>query len=198
MAMIIEGQDFELNLLRTFLAVAQHGSMGRTAAAIAKTQPAVSQQMLRLERVIGRKLFCRSRNGVKLTSHGELLVTYADRAINLNAEALAQLREFDSVPLGPGVNDRKAFAGRTHTPKRVERTEPDVELRNVVGAATKREFLLTRVRGLVELALTTSIEVAAGTRPVHSREGPLSDEDCLPSGSRLLELGVAGPQAVPD
>jgi DNA-binding transcriptional LysR family regulator len=73
MTMAIDRRDLELSLLRTFLAVVQHGSMGRTTAAVAKTQPAVSQQMLRLEKVIGRKLFYRSRRGVKLTSHGELL-----------------------------------------------------------------------------------------------------------------------------
>src|ERR1035437_1794449 len=90
MTMTIDRKDLELSLLRTFLAVVQHGSMGRTAAAVARTQPAVSQQMLRLEKVIGRKLFYRSRGGVKLTSHGELLVTYANRAVDLNAEAPAR------------------------------------------------------------------------------------------------------------
>jgi DNA-binding transcriptional LysR family regulator len=67
--------------------------MGRTAAAVAKTQPAVSQQMARLETIIGRKLFYRSRGGVRLMSHGELLVEYAHRAIDLNEEVLQQLRE---------------------------------------------------------------------------------------------------------
>src|ERR1039458_7746527 len=71
MAMTSDREDLDLSLLRTFLAVVRHGSMGRTAAAVAKTQPAVSQQMLRLEKIIGRKLFYRSRAGVTLTSHGE-------------------------------------------------------------------------------------------------------------------------------
>ena len=81
-------EDLEFGLLRMFLAVVQHGSMGRTAAAVKKTQPAVSQQMLRLEKIIGRKLFYRSRNGVKLTSHGELLVAYANRAIDTGQKVL--------------------------------------------------------------------------------------------------------------
>jgi hypothetical protein len=79
MAITTDRKDLELSLLRTFLAVVRHGSMGRTAAAVSKTQPAVSQQMLRLEKIIGRRLFSRSRGGVKLTGHGELLVTYAIR-----------------------------------------------------------------------------------------------------------------------
>ena len=65
MAMTIDREDLELPLLRTFLAVTRHGRMGRAAAEVAKTQPAVSQQILLLEKIVGRKLFSRSRDGVK-------------------------------------------------------------------------------------------------------------------------------------
>ena len=145
MAITTDREDLELGLLRTFLAVVQHGSMGRTAAAVAKTQPAVSQQMLRLEKIIGRKLFYRSRNGVKLTSHGELLVAYANRAIDLNEEALARLREESaSGPVRLGVSERTALAGLTPALKRFQRTQPDVELKLMVAAPAKLEFLLTQ------------------------------------------------------
>jgi DNA-binding transcriptional LysR family regulator len=87
-----EARNLELSLLRTFLAVVQHGSMGKTAVAARVTQPAVSAQVLRLEKIVGRRLFVRNRNGAKLTSHGELLITYANRAVDLNEEALARLR----------------------------------------------------------------------------------------------------------
>jgi DNA-binding transcriptional LysR family regulator len=145
MAMTTDREDLELCLLRTFLAVVQHGSMGRTAAAGAKTQPAVSQQMLRLEKIIGRKLFYRSRNGVKLTSHGELLVAYANRAIDLNEETLARLREGSaSGPVRLGVSEQTALAGLTPALKRFQRTQPDVELKLMVAAPATLEFLLTQ------------------------------------------------------
>src|ERR1017187_5263165 len=138
-------EDLEFGLLRVFLAVVQHGSMGRTAVAVKKTQPAVSQQMLRLEKIIGRKLFYRSRNGVKLTSHGELLVAYANRAIDLNEEALARLREESaSGPVRLGVSEQTALAGLTPALKRFQRTQPDVELKLMVAAPAKLEFLLTQ------------------------------------------------------
>jgi len=88
----VETKNLELCLLRTFLALVQHGSMGKTAAAARVTQPAVSAQVLRLENIVGRRLFVRNRNGAKLTTHGELLITYANRAVSLNEEALARLR----------------------------------------------------------------------------------------------------------
>jgi len=145
MAMTTDRKDLELRLLRTFLAVVQYGSMGRTAAAGTKTQPAVSQRMLRLEKIIGRKLFYRSRNGVKLTSHCELLVAYANRAIDLNEEALARLREGSaSEPLRLGVSEQTALAGLTPALKRFQRTQPDVELRLMVAEPAKLEFLLTQ------------------------------------------------------
>ena len=145
MTMTTNREDLELSLLRTFLAVVRHGSMGRTAAAVAKTQPAVSQQMLRLEKILGRKLFYRSRGGVKLTSHGELLVAYANRALDLNEEALARLREESaSGPVRLGVSEQTALAALTPALKRFQRTHPDVELKLMVAAPSKLEFLLTQ------------------------------------------------------
>ena len=145
MTMTMDRKDLELSLLRTFLAVVQHGSMGRTAAAVARTQPAVSQQMLRLEKIVGRKLFYRSRDGVRLTSHGELLAAYAHRAIDLNEEALARLREESaSGPVRLGISEQMALAGLTPALKRFQRTHPEVELELMVAAPAKLEFLLTQ------------------------------------------------------
>jgi DNA-binding transcriptional LysR family regulator len=156
-------EDLELSLLRTFLAVVEHGSMGRTAAAGARTQPAVSQRILRLEKIIGRRLFYRSRNGVKLTSHGELLVEYANRAIGLNEEALTRLREeFASGPLRLGVSEQTALAGLAPALKRFQRTQPDVELKLMVAAPARLEFLLTH--GELDFVITDPTRIK--DRPV--------------------------------
>src|ERR1700730_18599180 len=93
MAMTTYQNDLEFSLLRTFLAVIRYGSMGRAATAVCRTQPAVSQQMLRLEKTIGKTAFTRARGGVKLTRNREMLVPYANRALEINEEALARLRE---------------------------------------------------------------------------------------------------------
>jgi len=145
MEMMTHREDLELGLLRMFLAVVRYGSMGRTAIAVARTQPAVSQQMLRLEKIIGCKLFYRSRGGVKLTSHGELLLEYANRAVDLNEEALARLREESaSGPVRLGVSEHTALAGLTPALKRFQRTHPEVELKLMVAAPEKLEFLLAQ------------------------------------------------------
>src|ERR1700686_5351207 len=88
----MEANNVEMGLLRTFLALVEHGSIGKTAVAVDKTQPAISQQMLRLEKIVGQKLFARGRNGIKLTRHGQVLETYAPRALEFNEEILLSLR----------------------------------------------------------------------------------------------------------
>jgi len=142
MAMTIDREDLEFSLLRTFLAVVQHGSMGRAAAANATTQPTMSQRILRLEKIIGRKLFSRSRDGLKLTGHGELLVAYAHPAIELNEEALARLREESvSGPVRLGASEETVLARLALTLKRFQRTYPNVELRLTVASPAKLGFL---------------------------------------------------------
>jgi DNA-binding transcriptional LysR family regulator len=147
MTTIAAQRDLELSLLRTFLAVVGHGSMAKTATAIAKTQPAVSQQMQRLEGIIGRKLFYRSRSGVTLTCHGELLVVYANHAIDLNEEVMARLREESaSGPVCLGVSEETALAGLTLALKRFQKTHPDVELKVIVATPAKLKLLLEQGR----------------------------------------------------
>jgi DNA-binding transcriptional LysR family regulator len=136
-------RDLEFSLLRTFLAVVGHGSMARTAAAIAKTQPAVSQQMQRLESIVGQKLFYRSRGGVTLTCHGELLVAYANRVIELNEQVLARLREESaSGSVCLGASEETALAGLALALKRFQKTHPEVELKLIVAAPARLKFLL--------------------------------------------------------
>ncbi len=145
MTMTTDREDLDLSLLRTFLAVVRHGSMGRTATAVAKTQSAVSQQMLRLEEIIGRKLFSRTRNGVCLTRHGELLVAYANRAVDLNEEALARLREESaSGPVRLGVSEETIVAGLTPALKRFQRSHPAVELRLTVARPPNSSLCLLK------------------------------------------------------
>jgi DNA-binding transcriptional LysR family regulator len=159
MTMTTSRNDLELSLLRTFLAVVRHGSMGRTAAAVAETQPAVSQQMARLEAIIGRKLFYRSRGGVILTSHGELLVEYAHRAIDLNEEVLKRLREESaSGPVRLGVSEETALAGLTLALKRFQKAHPAVELKLIVAAPAELEVLLAQ--GKLDFAIGDPTRIA--------------------------------------
>ena len=61
--------NLDLDLLRTFVAVADLNTFAAAAAAVCRTQSAVSQQMQRLEQLVGKELFARhGRNKLKPTN----------------------------------------------------------------------------------------------------------------------------------
>ena len=64
--------------LLTFRAVAREGSFSHAAAALALSQPAVSQQVGSLERELGTQLLVRGRGGTVPTPAGALLLEHAD------------------------------------------------------------------------------------------------------------------------
>jgi DNA-binding transcriptional LysR family regulator len=86
----------ELYPLKVFLAVATEKSFSRAAEKMLRTQPAISLAVQRLETDLGEKLIDRSSTPPILTDAGRILVEYARRFENLEAEmqnSLADLRE---------------------------------------------------------------------------------------------------------
>ncbi|MFC6742201.1 LysR substrate-binding domain-containing protein [Methylobacterium tardum] len=86
---------FDLDLLRTFVAIADNGSFTRAASRLSLTQSTVSLQIKRLEDGLTRRLFDRDGRELKLTPEGEILLTYARQILRLGAEALSRLGESD-------------------------------------------------------------------------------------------------------
>lgn len=72
------------DLLRTLIAVVDLRSFTKAAASLGITQPAVSAQIKRLQFLLGGDLFDRSTQGVSLTPHGEVVVSYARRLLSIN------------------------------------------------------------------------------------------------------------------
>jgi DNA-binding transcriptional LysR family regulator len=81
------------DLLKAFVAVADHRSFTRAAAMLNRTQSAVSMQIKRLEARLQVELFHRSKVNVDLSRAGEGLLGYARRILMLNDEAVGRLRE---------------------------------------------------------------------------------------------------------
>jgi DNA-binding transcriptional LysR family regulator len=121
--------DLELGLLRTFVRVVNHGSLCKAAAAAKMTQPAVSQQILRLEKIVGEKIFVRGRDGVSLTRHGKLLLSHAHVALELSAETLRKLHGEDiRSDVALGVSTKLALTGLRAALKRFEFLHPSLQL----------------------------------------------------------------------
>ncbi|VVN50989.1 HTH-type transcriptional regulator CynR [Pseudomonas fluorescens] len=66
--------------IKYFLAVAQHHSFTKAAAALHVSQPALSQQVRQLEESLSAQLFDRSGRTTRLTDAGEVYLRYARRA----------------------------------------------------------------------------------------------------------------------
>jgi DNA-binding transcriptional LysR family regulator len=78
----------DLKHLRTFVAVAENGTVSRAAARLAIAQPALSRQIIDLEAELGITLFDRVSRRLKLTCEGEQLLARS-RALLGYASSLA-------------------------------------------------------------------------------------------------------------
>ena len=83
--------NLDLEPLRTFVAVADLNTFAAAAAAVCRTQSAVSQQMQRLEQLVGKELFARHGRNKLLTEHGIQLLGYARKILRFNDEACSSL-----------------------------------------------------------------------------------------------------------
>ena len=90
--------DVELPLLRAFVTAAREGSLSRAAVALGLTQPAVSQQVRRLEQAMGVALLQRTTRGITLTTAGEAALRYAERVLAL----VDELTEHTRAPVAAG------------------------------------------------------------------------------------------------
>ncbi|MCD0505103.1 LysR family transcriptional regulator, partial [Bordetella petrii] len=87
---------FDLDHLRTFIAVLDAGSLTAAAPLLYLSQSAVSEQIRKLEERAGHALLVRTKAGVHATPAGARLQGHARRILALSDEALRDLR---GVPL---------------------------------------------------------------------------------------------------
>src|SRR5919108_3784465 len=90
----------DLGKLTTLRAVVAHGSFSAAGDALNLTQPAVSRQVSLLERQLGTQLGRRTRQGVRPTEAGRLLVAHADAILGRVALAEAQIADLAGLRRG--------------------------------------------------------------------------------------------------
>ncbi|MGL6222154.1 MAG: LysR family transcriptional regulator, partial [Steroidobacteraceae bacterium] len=81
---------FELQQLRQVLALAEHRSFVRAAAALHISQPALSRSIQQLERRFGSALFVRSSSGVAPTDLGRVYIERSRDLLRMADELEAQ------------------------------------------------------------------------------------------------------------
>jgi DNA-binding transcriptional LysR family regulator len=69
--------ELEVRHLRIICTVAEVGSVGRAAAALRVSQPSLTAQLHRIERMLGGRLFARGADGIKPTQFGDMVLARA-------------------------------------------------------------------------------------------------------------------------
>lgn len=150
--------NLDLDLLRTFVAVADLKTFAAAAAAVCRTQSAVSQQMQRLEQLVGKELFVRHGRNKLLTQYGIQLLSYARKILRFNDEACQSLlfNNFQGV-LHIGASDESADTILPSLLNRISSVYPRLSL----DVRVKRNpYMLNMLHDQdVDLAVTTSQSV---------------------------------------
>jgi DNA-binding transcriptional LysR family regulator len=146
--------NLDLDLLRTFVAVADLNTFAAAAAAVCRTQSAVSQQMQRLEQLVGKELFVRHGRNKLLTEHGIQLLGYARKILRFNDEACMSLM-FSNLQgvLTLGASDESADTILPFLLNRISSVYPKLAL----DVRVKRNaFMVEMLKDLeVDLVVTT-------------------------------------------
>src|SRR6201986_4082928 len=86
-------QGLELRHLRYLVAVAEAGTFTRAAERLFIAQPTLSQQIGRLEQILGTRLLHRRRDGVALTAAGTVLADAARDVLSRVDHGISQTRQ---------------------------------------------------------------------------------------------------------
>ncbi|MEV5538331.1 LysR family transcriptional regulator [Saccharopolyspora shandongensis] len=159
----------EIRQLRMICAIAETGSITRAAARMELTQPALSNQLHSIERMLGDELFVRSRTGVVPTAFGHQIVN----------RARIVLSEVDSLFGGassPPTSTEPLHLGCAHlacVSSIVDRVQADPQGRSVMlhvdSSAAALADSLARGRFDAALVATTEGFDVPLARPITSR-----------------------------
>lgn len=83
----------DMRQLRYFAQIVESGSLAKASRQLHIAQPALSQQMARLEDEVGRPLLLRSSRGVTATQHGEALYHHANFMLRQLEQAVTVARQ---------------------------------------------------------------------------------------------------------
>jgi DNA-binding transcriptional LysR family regulator len=164
----------ELRQLEYFVAVARHRHFGRAAEAVYVTQPALSQQVRRLEAELGLALLRRTSRGVELTPAGEDLLARAETILAEVAGARGAMDEHAGVVRG-AVRVAATTPDALRLPEVLaafHRDHPGVRL--ALRHASTSEVLALLRAGAIDLAvLSLGGEPAEGLRVTRLVDEPL-------------------------
>jgi DNA-binding transcriptional LysR family regulator len=150
-------QALDLRALEIFRAVATEGSVSKAAVKLNRVQSNISTRVKQLEQQLDKNLFLRRNRGLTLTPDGQVLLSYADRLLQLSMEATDALKA--GKPSGVfriGTMESTAAARLPEILSRYHERFPDVQI----------ELETDTAGGLIDRLLNHDIEIAFIAEPV--------------------------------
>ena len=147
----------DLRSLEIFRTVAIEGSVTKAAMKLNRVQSNISTRIKQLEQYLKKNLFLRQNRGLTLTPDGHLLLSYADRLLQLSMEASEALNE--GKPRGVfriGTMESTAAARLPEILSRYHQLYPEVEI----------ELETDTAGGLLDRLLNYDVEIAFVAEPV--------------------------------
>jgi DNA-binding transcriptional LysR family regulator len=171
----------ELYQLKTFVQIADEGSLTRAAECLFTSQPAISAQLKALEEELGVTLFTRTPRGMQLTDKGRLLYEQARETLHaaarLKSEAQALRQELvGDVRIGVHTDFDFVRVGELH--RRLAQQHPRI----------KPHF----VQSMSALILP---DIRRGQLDAGFFFGPCKHADLRPTSLASLPMRIVGPAA---
>ena len=181
----------DLRHLRTFVTVAEQGTVSRASLRLRIAQPALSRQIKELEEELGLKLFDRVRRRLLLTGQGEQLLSDC-RAVFGAVESLSEraqrLRRADTGILKVATTPQTmegVFSSFLH---RYAERRPNVQVKLI--EAVGPSLLDNLERGDVHLTICLMQTIQTDDHPFDSY--PLPPMEFFAASHTSLALGTAG------
>ncbi|NWA24931.1 LysR family transcriptional regulator [Pseudomonas gingeri] len=148
----MQAGDIEIDLLRAFIAVAETGSFTAAAEVISRSQSAVSQKIIRLEEVLGLRVFERTSRTLTLTSDGERLLVGVRKLMVHFDHFVREIREPAEVNvLRLGISENLVPTQLPKLLSRFSKLYPDVQLELTTGLSN--DLLDDHEAGLLDVVI---------------------------------------------
>ena len=92
--------DFDLNLIKIFLTVAESGTLSAASKKLFISQPAITNSIKKLETYLNGSLFVRTSRGVKITPEGQQFYNYCKKSLDNLEEGFLVFAEFADLKAG--------------------------------------------------------------------------------------------------
>jgi len=178
--------DINLELYKVFREVSSVGNFTKAAELLFVSPSAVSQSIKQLEEKIGGKLFNRSTRGVRLTTEGEVLLSYVNNAMSIieNAqEKLSNMKKLHAGEIRIGASDTICSLYLLPILKNFKKQHPDIHI-SVTNRVTSESIDLLK-SGAVDLSF---INLPAEDDPVLETTPVMEIHDCFVAGDKYAFL----------